>query len=49
MIEKYSNRTELSIVKDNYFDAFMREFTICDVAHGLIGDPLIKSKGNTPL
>ena len=37
--------TELSIVKDNHFDAFKREFPIRDVAQGLIADPLICQKG----
>ena len=31
------------------FGVFRREFPICDVAQGLIGDPLIFSKGNPPL
>ena len=49
IIETYSNRTELSLAKDNYVDAFIREFAICDVSKGLIGDPLILSKGDPPV
>ena len=48
-INKYFNITELSIVKDNNFDAFKRAFPICDVAQGLIGNSLILSKGNPPV
>ena len=46
IIEHYFNRTELSLIKDSYFDAFMSEFPICDVAQGKIWDTLILSKGN---
>ena len=49
IIVQYFNRTELSIIKYDYSDAFMKEFPICDVAQGQIGDPLILSKGNPPV
>ena len=39
IIGKYFNNTEFSIIKDNNFEAFMREFPICDVAQGQIGYP----------
>ena len=48
-MKNYFNGSKLSIVKDNYFDAFKREFSICDVAQGLIGDPFILSNGNPPV
>ena len=48
-IKTYFNMTELSIVKDNNFDAFKREFPICDVTQRLIGNSLILSKGNPPV
>ena len=51
-LRKYCNKpkwSKWSILQDNYFDAFKREFPICDVAQGLIGDPLILSKGNPPV
>ena len=50
-LRKYCNKpkwSKWSILQDNYFYAFKREFPICDVAQGLIGDPLILSKGNPP-
>ena len=37
---------KLSTIYVNYVDVFMREFPVCDVGLGLIGDPLILSKGN---
>ena len=43
------NRLKLSLIEDEYFDVFNREFPICDVAQGLIGDPVILSKGNPPV
>ena len=49
IIEQHFNRTELSLIKDNYFDDFMREFPMCDVAQGKIGDPLILSQWNPPV
>ena len=34
---------------DDYIYVFVREFLICDVAQGLIGDPPILSKGHPPV
>ena len=33
------------MLKDNFFDVLRREFPICYVAQGLIGNPLNSSKG----
>ena len=43
------NMLKFSTIYVNYFDVFMREFPVCDVGQGLIGDPLILSKRNPPV
>ena len=48
-IHDYFNMPKLSTIYVNYFDVFMREFLVCDVGQGFIGDPLILSKGNPPV
>ena len=35
-----------SMISDKHTDVFQREFLICDVAQGLIGDTSFLSKGN---
>ena len=45
-IKKDFYKPKLSIIEDNHFYVFQREFPICDVAQGLNGDPLNLCKGN---
>ena len=46
---KKVNRLKFSIIQDNHFDVVKREFPICDVQQGLIGDLLVLSKSNPPV
>ena len=46
MVLKGPYRAEYKTV---HFDVFKREFPICDLARGLIGDPHILRKGNPPV
>ena len=37
------------MISDKHTDVIQREFPICDVAQGLIRDPLFLSEGNPPV